>query len=395
MKVILCGQFKDASGYGNAARNYLAAFDKNNIRDKIEFYIFDLSFEATKGSFLTTFENELIHKYLIGDEKIQQLLNSKDYTLISFQVPHIPQQIKTNHSEHVYSKLLNNASNNVTMVVWETDKVPEMWKNILFKNIIVPCSWNYNVFSSQTQSNVFLLPYPITKNNIVQNKQKDTFNILSISQWTLRKGFDTLIKAFCAEFHNHDDVCLTIKTYKNEIFNVNKEQEKQSVIDDIRKYKSSVLHYGQSSTAKIKLITDVITKQQIEEIYSQADVFCLATRGEGFGLTIAEASSYGLPCIVPDKGGHIDFLDRENNLLYNSYYSTVLNCNGPYSSLNMKYVESDFDSLREKMRLSYNLWKQNKLQHMGVKSKLFIDNYLNDVNITNKFIEIIERINNE
>jgi hypothetical protein len=61
----------------------------------------------------------------------------------------------------------------------------------------------------------------------------------------------------------------------------------------------------------------------------------------------------------------------------------------------MKYVESDFDSLREKMRLSYNLWKQNKLQHMGVKSKLFIDNYLNDVNITNKFIEIIERINNE
>jgi glycosyltransferase involved in cell wall biosynthesis len=138
-----------------------------------------------------------------------------------------------------------------------------------------------------------------------------------------------------------------------------------------------------------------VTKEQIESIYKEADVYCLATRGEGFGLTIAEASSHGLPCIVPNKGGHIDFLDKENNFLYDSYYSTVLDCNGPYSSVNMKYVESNIDSLREKLRLSYELWKQKKLKDIGAKSKLFVDNYLDDVNVTNKFIEIVERINNE
>ena len=34
MKVILAGQFQDASGYGNAARNFLKAFDKNKIAQK-------------------------------------------------------------------------------------------------------------------------------------------------------------------------------------------------------------------------------------------------------------------------------------------------------------------------------------------------------------------------
>lgn len=396
MKVILCGQFEDASGYGNAVRNYLSAFDKNNIRDKIDFYILNLSFEATKGSFLSDTDRELIKKYQISNEKISEFLLVKDYVLISFQVPHIPFKIKNDNIEHVYSKLLNNTVNNTTMVVWETDTVPEMWKQMLFKDVIVPCKWNYDVFNTQTDSKVHLLPYPLKKNKKLESKNNnDVFNILSISQWSMRKGFDTLIKAFSAEFYDNKDVCLTIKTYRNEIFNVDKQQEKQSIIEDIKKYKSSVIHYGQQSSAKIRLITDVVTKEQIESIYKEADVYCLATRGEGFGLTIAEASSYGLPCIVPNKGGHIDFLDKENNFLYDSYYSTVLDCNGPYSSVNMKYVESNIDSLREKLRLSYELWKQKKLKDIGEKSKLFVDNYLDDVIITNKFIEIVQRIDNE
>ena len=34
-KTILVGQFHDASGYGNAARQFLYAFDKNKINEKL------------------------------------------------------------------------------------------------------------------------------------------------------------------------------------------------------------------------------------------------------------------------------------------------------------------------------------------------------------------------
>jgi len=81
--------------------------------------------------------------------------------------------------------------------------------------------------------------------------------------------------------------------------------------------------------------------------------------------------------------------------MYDSYYSTVINCRSLYSSKNMKYVESSIDDLRLKMRTAYNLWKKNELHDMGLKSKVFIDNYLDDVTITNKFIEIMEKVANE
>lgn len=397
MNIIFCGQFEDASGYGNAARNYLRAFDKNNIRNQAQFYIYNLSFETNSGLFLTEEEKVLNDKYKLTQQKLNSLVEKKDYILINFQVPHIPQKILIeSHDNHDYKKLLKSAKKNITMVVWETDTVPAMWKDCVFQDIIVPCEWNYNTFKSQTKSNVYTLPYPLKNQQLKENRTTtNTFNILSISQWSHRKGFDTLLKAYCSEFFDDSDVCLIIKTYRNEIFNSNKEEEKAHIINDIKAYKALVYDYNRPSNAKIKLITDVISKDKIDLLYDEADVFCLTTRGEGFGLTIAEASSKGLPCIVPDKGGHIDFLDKENNFLYDSHYTTVINCRGLYSSKNMKYVESNIDDLRLKMRTAYNLWKSNELYDMGKKSKLFIDNYLNDVNITKNFIDIMQRINNE
>jgi glycosyltransferase involved in cell wall biosynthesis len=228
--------------------------------------------------------------------------------------------------------------------------------------------------------------------NKVYNKT-DTFNILSISQWNRRKGFDTLIKAYASEFFDNEDVCLTIKTYRNEVSNPNKEEEKLAIIQEASLFKSSISSYGNLSKAKIKIIPDVITKDKIISLYDNANVFALATRGEGFGLTIAEAASKGIPCIVPNKGGHIDFLDKDNNFLYESRYSTVQDCHAiHYSSTNMKYVESDFDDLRISLRKAYEIWKkdQKQLHKMGENTKKFLDIYLDDVTITNTFLNIIK-----
>lgn len=393
MRVILAGQFHDAAGYGNAARNYLRAFDKNNIRDKIDFYILSVSFEKHEKSILSEEEIELVKKYHLTEEQIN---SNKDSLLISFHTPNIPYffGIESKYNPNMY-KIIKTSKKIINMVVWETNKVPNNWIEWINKTIIVPCKWNYDTFEKDTKSKIYLVPYPIDKQNNKQYKKTNTFNILSISQWNNRKGFDTLIKAYASEFFDQEDVCLTIKTYRNEIFNPNKIQEKEIIITEASAYKSSVSSYGNKSKAKIKIISDILSKEDIIKLYDDATVFSLATKGEGFGLTIAEAASKGLPCIVPNKGGHIDFLDKESNFLYESKYSTVIDCHAVhYSSIDMKYIESDFEDLRYNLRKAYNIWKyeEDKFTKMSENTKKFIDLYLDDVKITDNFINIVKEL---
>jgi glycosyltransferase involved in cell wall biosynthesis len=47
--------------------------------------------------------------------------------------------------------------------------------------------------------------------------------------------------------------------------------------------------------------------QSLQEVYHSAHCFLLPTRGEGFGLTLAEAMSTGLPCIYTPWSGPVDF----------------------------------------------------------------------------------------
>ena len=45
-----------------------------------------------------------------------------------------------------------------------------------------------------------------------------------------------------------------------------------------------------------------LSHSDVSALFSQADVFCLPTRSEGFGLGILEASAWGVPVAVPDVG---------------------------------------------------------------------------------------------
>ena len=43
------------------------------------------------------------------------------------------------------------------------------------------------------------------------------------------------------------------------------------------------------------------TKKELKDYYIAADVFCLQTRGDVWGLVVNEAMAYGLPIITTDK----------------------------------------------------------------------------------------------
>ncbi|WP_279001804.1 glycosyltransferase family 4 protein [Thomasclavelia cocleata] len=56
---------------------------------------------------------------------------------------------------------------------------------------------------------------------------------------------------------------------------------------------------------------------EVEDYLSKAEVFIMPSLGEGFNLSIVEALSLGLPCIVSKNTGVSDFIiDKENGLLF-------------------------------------------------------------------------------
>lgn len=46
-----------------------------------------------------------------------------------------------------------------------------------------------------------------------------------------------------------------------------------------------------------------LSHPDLSALLSQADVFCLPTRSEGFCTSLLEAGAWGVPCVVPDVGG--------------------------------------------------------------------------------------------
>lgn len=119
------------------------------------------------------------------------------------------------------------------------------------------------------------------------------FRFLHISSCFPRKGVDVLLKAYGEAFDNSDDVALVIKTFPN---------PHNDVAAQIERCRSANPRYPH-----IELIEEDWSAGQIASLYQNCHALVAPSRGEGFGLPIAEAILYRLPVIVTGWGGHRDF----------------------------------------------------------------------------------------
>ena len=229
-------------------------------------------------------------------------------------------------------RIIRNAKRLVNLAAWESEGIPQEWNKVYegfnFDAIIAPSEWNKEVFSDSTENmNCYRLPHIIEPKTIASVKPQingkfatesfeDKFVIFTMSQWVHRKGFDKLIQAYCSEFVDEKDIALIIKTYGNFVGATSRDQEMQQNIaigQEIAKFRDSAIHeYGIRSAATMYFIPGVLPFENISWLHEQSDVFALTTRGEGFGLTIAEALMHKKPVLVPNEGGHIDYIDPDS-----------------------------------------------------------------------------------
>jgi glycosyltransferase involved in cell wall biosynthesis len=374
-KILLIGQLTDISGYGHAARSYLTTLSK--IED-ISLKCLNFSFEKKE------IYNNLVNKFSITNSlSVKQGRYSKsdvdkifdfidDKTEIIFFLTNDWLAFGSNVDEKLIHERINlnllcKQSNNVfPCVVWETDSIPDIWmrgyKSISnIKKMICACKWNAEVFQHKTDKECIVLPYVLQKDDEYDHEyylklldlKKDNFIFCNVSQWSNRKGMEELLRSFYLEFQN-DEAVLILKTYTNEALTGQKSTTFLS--NKILEIKNSISHYSRKIKFKCKviLIDEILTKEQINSIYKVSDAYATCTKGEGFGLPIAEfLINAGKPVVTPNKGGHLDFINDNNFFIESSYEPALIPNNHHYSELEMNYVQVSITSAKKALRKAF------------------------------------------
>ncbi|SMC76591.1 Glycosyltransferase involved in cell wall bisynthesis [Desulfocicer vacuolatum DSM 3385] len=155
------------------------------------------------------------------------------------------------------------------------------------------------------------------------------FKFLHISSCFPRKGIDILLKAFAGTFTLKDDVALVIKTFPN---------EHNTIESQVQKIKQRF-----PGCPPIEIINKDLPPGKIVDLYRQCHALVAPSRGEGFGLPMAEAMWYELPVITTGHGGQMDFCTPETSWL----------------------IDFTFQSAQSHMQLFNSVWAEPDEGHLG------------------------------
>ncbi len=128
-------------------------------------------------------------------------------------------------------------------------------------------------------------------------------HVLSVSAMARHKGADTLVKALAIVRENG---CPATLTFAGKWPN-------QSYRDFVT---TSVRELGLSDFVSFR---DWVPDAELHELYASADVFCLLSRCESFGIPAIEAQSFGTPslgttaCAIPEVGGAGGLYSKPND----------------------------------------------------------------------------------
>ena len=250
-------------------------------------------------------------------------------------------------------------------LVWETNTLPKGWKFLwnhpYIDGFVSPSSFVLEQIQLNTDKDCFLLPHFIDVNaytqiDIDKKIQETEFKVLFLGQHTERKGYRDAIIAYLHSIYPYSDCSLIIKYH-----------EMSSMVIEMEKEIQSLVQLNQPKHEKIKssiyLISDNITKEEMEQLYQECSVLLAPARGEGFGLPPAECMSTGIPVIYTDWASMPEVCASPANIAVDYHLDLAYNMTQFGYESDQEYAVPSIKSIKQALEQKYSQWKQSKYEY--------------------------------
>lgn len=283
----------DASGYAEAARNYILALHGQGYPVTVHPVEFNRS-DPDLGP-----EGEVLHDLV--DRPIEY------DKVIAHCTPDTWRSVLT-HEEGRYV---------VGLTTWEADRLHPIWTNSCnrVQEVWVPSQWNIEVFrNSGVEVPIYRMPHTLAATPDpdlapleIDGVRDDDFVFYAIFHWQERKNPRELLEVYLSTFAGVDSVALVLKAYMQ-----TPSEDPGEIQVAIREIKAdvNVMRYP-----RVVPIVDNLSNLDVQRLHRRGDCFALLQRAEGWGLPHFDAVANGRPVLTTRYGGQQDFLNDQNSYL--------------------------------------------------------------------------------
>ncbi len=240
---------------------------------------------------------------------------------------------------------------NVCRTMFETDRAPASWVAPLnaMDEVWVPGRFQVDAFARAgvERSKLHVVHGTIDARRYAQLPAPQAidgtraFNFLSVFDWSVRKGWDVLLRAWVAAFKPRDDVALILKVHSTLGLTT------EDIRARIRSFVRDECGRDPDAIPPVLLITARPTRDELLRLFVAADAYVMPSRGEGWGRPFVEAMACGLPVIATRWGGSLEFLDDDVAFLCDA-----------------REVDVPAEAIAEQPLFAGHLWGEPSVEHV-------------------------------
>ncbi len=355
MKILYLANYRNSSGYSEAARNYILSLKSANL-NVVPRHINLLASQAKIPQEI----EELERQSQVGcNINIQHTLPH----LMSFDGRYdkniaIFACETSSFKDSSWKKYLN-----LMDEVWviNNSMVSACKQSGVKKPIkVVPHAFNLDKYFSKQNSQIETLK---------RLKDEGKFLFYTIGEFVRRKNYGALIKAFHSEFANNEPVELVIKTSRT---NIDKNELGAEINNFCNGIKNGLKLYSKIEKYKKEIvITENLSEEQIQGIHNTCDCFVQPSYGEAWSIPAFDAMGFGKTPIVSRCTGYLDYIPCDE-LLVDVQDDIVFGANDSLNDLytgRETWYHADLIQLRKKMRGLYELSRTNDIKYKELVSK--------------------------
>ena len=345
MKVLFVGHYREGTGWGNAAIDYILSMDSVGI---------DVACRPIK---LNSNNPKL-------PERIVELENKSSAgcdVCIQNVLPH-HMDYNGNFKKNIGLYFIETSSCDYSIWPNRINQLDEAW---------VCCNHNVKA-SSDSGINIptFVVPVPCDVSKYESSYDKleipetdNNFCFYFIGEVTRRKNLAALLKAFHLEFSPSEQVSLVIKANKSgetpESLLYHISEICEQVKRNLKLYKST------ADYNKEIVLTNHLTDEEILKLHSSMDCFVMPSFGEAWCVPAFDAMGFGNTPICTNVGGMADFI-QDGGILVDGASEPVFGMTDTFQDIctgREDWVSVNIRLLQSAMRNTFTLQKSNKIAY--------------------------------